>query len=444
MAPRWEDEDEPEGGSPEEMPVSRGARARSMGSLAVGLGSTLLKAGGKSLLSGAGDRRSIWQEAHKEGALQVFTTLGRMRGIAAKIGQMLTTSPGGLPDEYVERLLDLTNQVPPMHYSLIKTRIFQELGKSPTDLFASFEKQPIAAASLGQVHKAKLKDGTDVAVKVQYPAIDDTLRADIDNVRLLLKPLKLATGLTNLEELIAEVEARFGEETDYVREAANTERLTALFAPEKEIVFPRVHHALSTKRVLTMDFLEGKDLRTFLEGAPPRELKVKLGLLLLRFTWLQEFVHGVLHVDPNPGNYLFRADGTLGVLDFGNVQVFHPDFPRKLRVLLRAGMEGDRAKIDDALVDAGMVAPGAAQDVWTFYRQLTDIWARPFKVRPFDFADRSYLREMIHLQRGLGGENGWTVPAEWIFIGRNFLGLAYILSRLEVKEDLAGLIEEVL
>jgi aarF domain-containing kinase len=421
-------------GAGDELPRSRSTRALEMGTLGVKLAGNLLRAGALGLVATGLRRDQVWKDAHGAGAAMMVETLGKMRGVAAKFGQLLAQRPGSLPEEYIEAMLALADRAPAMSYSLIKTQIIGQLGRSPAELFASFDKTPLAAASLGQVHRATLADGTALAVKVQYPAIGETLDADFANLGVLVGLLERIGSWTDIRDAFAEVRERLTEELDYRREAANTRRFAALFEGQPYVI-PRVHDALSTEKVLTLDFVDGKNLRDYLATDPPQERRNHFGRLLMRATWYAEFEHAVLHVDPNPGNYLFRDDGRLGILDFGCVKEFRPGFLAGLKQLMTASTyQGDR-ELDDALVACGLARPDATAGPREFFRTMSRSWAEPCTVETFDFGHRPYLERLVALQQVMLGKGPEvSLSPDWIFFGRQVVGITYLLYKLGVND----------
>lgn len=425
--------DDPAGGRIEdELPATRTGRMAEFGRLGLSLVSSAVRAGARGFVGGFGNREQALTEAHRAGAAVLLRSLGRLRGSAAKIGQFLAQRPGTLPDEYIEAMLTLADKVPAMSAPTVDMQVSNELGKLPRALFATFERHPIAAGSFGQVHLASLRDGTKVVVKVQYPAVEDALAADLANLEMVLPALEKLANRNDLPGLVAELRERLMEELDYQREAENCRQFRKFFA-DQPMVIPRVHDAFSTARVLTLDFVEGDSIETYLARAPSLDERNRAALLLLRFHFASVLEHGLLHVDPNPGNYLFRQDGSIGIVDFGCVKRFSPDFGELLREIYRAAAEGTDRAIDDVLVECGMFLPDLEDRFREPMRQLARLWAKPCNTPNFDFGDRQYLDELTNLQHQLAREGAVKVPPEWLFYSRQVLGCSYLLYRLGGK-----------
>jgi aarF domain-containing kinase len=204
-----------------------------------------------------------------------------------------------------------------MHYSLIREYLSDELGGDPEDIFASFEKTAFAAASLGQVHRAQLKSGEDVAVKIQYPGIANTIRADMRNLQALLFPLRLTKDWDNLRDQLTEIRETFLAETDYEVEARSLTTARGVFAPEEGILVPRVYQEHSTSRVLTMEYIGGRSFYDFLATRPSQELRDQFGTKIYRANSALLNRASLHYADVHQGNYLFLEDGRLGCVDFG-------------------------------------------------------------------------------------------------------------------------------
>ena len=411
------------------LPATRTGRAVEFGRLGMSLVSSVLRAGTRRLIATRGDRERAWSSAHRAGASVLLASLGRLRGTAAKMGQFLAQRPGTLPDEYLEAMLSLTDQVPAMSTATIEAQIHAELGRTPRTLFAHFERRPMAAGSFGQVHRATTHDGAEVVVKVQYPAVDEALASDLANLELFLPAFERLTDRDDVREMVDELRERLTEELDYQQEAENCRQFRELFAKEP-FVIPEVHDSLSTNRILTMGFVEGESLSDYLASNPRLATRNRATALLLRFHFASVLEHDMLHVDPNPGNYLFREDGMLGVIDFGCVKRFPPEFSDHVRAVYRAAADGRARTIDRALVQCGMFDRSLPVEHRRPMRSLVRLWAKPGMTPNFDFADRSYLDELTQLQHQLMREGAVRVPPEWLFYSRQVLGYSYLFHRL--------------
>jgi hypothetical protein len=207
---------------------------------------------------------------------------------------------------------------------LIREQLINELGDDPENVFAEFDPQATAAASLGQVHRARLKTGEEVAVKIQYPGIARTIRADVRNLAAIFAPLRLTKDWASVKLQLEEIRVLLERETDYETEASNQREARALFSEDDGIIVPRIYDQLSTKRVLTMDFIDGMSANEALASNPPQELLDVWGARNVR-ACLRMFYHRRLYTDPHPGNFIFLADGRIGFIDFGAVRPLNDD-----------------------------------------------------------------------------------------------------------------------
>jgi predicted unusual protein kinase regulating ubiquinone biosynthesis (AarF/ABC1/UbiB family) len=271
---------------------------------------------------------------------------------------MLSMRTDLFPSEALERLAVVQSQVPPMPWDRVRAVLVEELGAAPEERFARFETEAFAAASLGQVHRATLRDGSRVAVKIQYPGVAETVRQDLKNVRALVKAMTAIVRDVmrqdfDREEVVRELEARLQEELDYEREAANVALFRRLYADDSEVVIPRVHTSLCTRRVLTLELLDGYPLNDILAPGVDAELKAWVAEKLFRMLWRQMLEFGVLHADPHPGNYLVTHHPRIGLLDFGSVRIFEPEIRRGYLRLGRAILAHDDVEIAGACRDLG-------------------------------------------------------------------------------------------
>jgi aarF domain-containing kinase len=284
-------------------------------------------------------------ETNLRSALRTVEAMGYLRGAVMKVGQALAMFPQLVPEEFAELLGTLHFEAPPMHFSLVREHLASELGHDPEDHFASFEPEAFAAASLGQVHRGWLPSGEQVAVKVQYPGIARTIRADIANLRRLLFPLRLSKDWDSLNAQFGEVQAVLESETDYEQEAASLREARATFHEEDGIIVPRVFEQYSTRRVLTMEYLEGRHIEAFLKTNPSQELRNQFGERILRASLRLYFSRRMLYSDFNPGNLLFREDGLLGWIDFGGLRRFSDAERSLLRQVHETMCSSDRSQV---------------------------------------------------------------------------------------------------
>jgi predicted unusual protein kinase regulating ubiquinone biosynthesis (AarF/ABC1/UbiB family) len=377
-------------------------------------------------------------ETHLRAALKMLRTMGYLRGAATKLGQALANFPGLVPDQIVETLERLHFEAPPMHFALLREQVCDELGCDPEEAFAKFEPRAFAAASLGQVHRAVLKSGQDVAVKIQYPAIGRSVRSDFRNLSAFLLPLRLGRGWEPVKAQLEEVRHVIEQETDYEREAQWQGRARSLFHEDDLILVPRVHNELSTRRVLTMDYLEGVHIQAFLADDPPQDVRDHFGSLIVKAADRLHYAGRLLYADPHPGNYLFRADGRLGFLDFGCVRPYTDrewESNRLGDLAIRGGDEDVVRAVRSSLglaegeeFDPDLLALNVAFGRW--------IWRPYWHDGPFDFGDSGYLREGVDYFAAIGRSR---IPAPWLpmnaFLARWFFGMAGMLYRLRARVD---------
>jgi predicted unusual protein kinase regulating ubiquinone biosynthesis (AarF/ABC1/UbiB family) len=271
----------------------------------------------------ASGRRQALRRRH---AKQVREKLQDLRGPIMKVGQVLSMQTHFLGAEMVEELSALQMHAPPMHPTLMRAQFKSAFGKYPEDAFHSFEAEPFAAASLGQVHWAVTKAGEEVAVKIQYPAMREAIESDFSALRAAGFAARLSGHLQ--ESVIREAERGILEETDYEKEAKNIEHFRKALEPLEFMRLPKVHYDLSASQVLTMSRVPGLRLQDFLKTSPAQELRDRLGTGLTRLFFFQLFRVQALHADPHPGNYLFNNDGTIGLVDFGCVKYLKPEVVR--------------------------------------------------------------------------------------------------------------------
>jgi predicted unusual protein kinase regulating ubiquinone biosynthesis (AarF/ABC1/UbiB family) len=372
-------------------------------------------------------------DAHVRNALRIVESSTELRGAFTKLVQMLSMRDDLFPTQALEVLATARASVPPMPYRMIRDQINAELGKPPERLFARFDREALAAASLGQVHRAELESGQAVVVKIQYPGVEQTVEEDLQNVRALLQALT-RLGRDVMRKRIdtagihRELEARLREELDYRQEAANIERFRALFADDEEIEIPEVFAELSTRRVLTMSFLEGYPLADVLAPGVDSELKDWVAIKYFRTVCRQILRFGVLHTDPQPANYLVTYHPRLGILDFGSIRVF----PEALRVsyvrLARAILAKDRKEMIAACRELDYVGDGDPPEAMIAI--LETLLEPLFEDRQYDFAHYRSLDKAMEVAT-VAVENGlYRTPGHRVFLVRALVGLEAYVKQL--------------
>lgn len=383
-------------------------------------------------------------ETHLRVALQLLAGMGYLRGAVMKAGQTLANLPGVVPDEIVETLEHLHFQAPPMHFSLLREHVCNELGGEPEEVFAEFDARAFAAASLGQVHRARLKSGEEAAVKVQYPGIGSTIRADFRNLFALMLPLRVSKDWENLKAQLEDLRRVLEWETDYEKEAEFQRKARALFREDDRIIVPRVFEQHSTRRVLTAERLSGVHVNDFLAGNPPQELRDHFGALLGR-AWYRLFFSGrVNYADLHPGNFLFQSDGRLGLLDFGCVRPFSDREWELMRLSMRA-VDGNHEDLVRYLKRSVALAEDASIDpehLRVLERLCAWSW-RPIRCREsFDFSNGQILSEGVEVFREMTRKRFTRGEPLCVFAARMFFGLFSMLYRLRARVPLRAIGEE--
>ncbi len=437
--------------TPADNAVPRGRLRRTM-PLA---GFTARAAGGRlvaGLREKAGSRGAV-ERFHERTAERYTELLGHSKGALMKAGQILSMidadaigNTGFAP--YQQALARLRADAPPMSRGLVRTVLADELG-SGIECFAEFDGEPIAAASVGQVHRAVLQDGRAVAVKVQYPGVAQAIRDDLANTELLITFMRLgaaALGLAaDIRAMAAEITARISEEVDYRHEAAMITAFADLLRGHPFIRIPEVVPEASSDQVLTMTYLDGMDWDAAQHA--DQDLRNTWAEAVFRFINSGSRHGNLVQVDPHPGNFLFNPDGTVGCLDFGCVQTF-PERPRWLFLaLMHAGMEGRYDDCRDLMLQMGLISAESALSDENLRRIVADMTHATTQPQPVTYTPEHMARS---LRAFLGDQNSarMTVTREFVFLPRLQIAFDHIATGLRatvpvrsILEDLSGIAE---
>jgi len=384
------------------------------------------------------------------GAADLAGALGGLKGPIMKVAQLMATVPDLLPPEYAAELTKLQSDAPPMGWAFVKRRMMAELGPDWQQRFASFEHKPAAAASLGQVHRARAHDGTALACKLQYPDMQSAVEADLQQLEWLFAIHRLMDPAIDTTEIAGEIGERIREELDYQREAKHVALYRAMLAATPEVRVPRVWPALSTRRLLTLDWLDGN--RLLVHKGDDIAARNRLAVALFKAWWHPFSRYGVIHGDPHLGNYTaFIEDGApqgINLLDYGCIRIFPSRFVGGVVDLYHGLLKGD-----DALVVH-------AYETWGFRRlsrELVDtlnIWARFIYGPLLDDRERTIAdgvkpseygrREAFRVHRALKEKGPVRVPREFVFMDRAAIGLGGVFLHLAAKLNYYRLFNEAI
>lgn len=432
MAERDDDADRPEP-TPELEALPEGALTRGFKLGRAVLGAVGRAASGRLL----GDKTDGAQAGERLAA-----TLGQMKGLSMKLGQMLSYVDLELSPGLRKALSGLQQQSAPMKPELVARIVEEDLGEPPHRLFADWEEHSFAAASIGQVHRARLRDGTEVAVKVRYPAIARIVRDDLKNLELVRRLFTRAAPELDMEGLMAELRERSLEECDYRQEARNQGSFRRFFAGREGVIIPEVHEQYSSERVLTTELIHGRRFHEFSAQASQSD-RDRAAHVIHDFAFRSIYEMGALNCDPHPGNYLFTSRG-VAFLDFGCVRRFSDDLVGTWRTMVRSALERDLEVFRDAVVRMGLAGPSGPFDFEAHYRQYLHL------IRPWLTTDAMSLTPafVASTYRMLLVSNPnrarLRMPRELLFANRLQWGLYSVLaelrSTLSLRQAILGIL----
>jgi predicted unusual protein kinase regulating ubiquinone biosynthesis (AarF/ABC1/UbiB family) len=391
------------------------------------------------------DRRAELEEGYAiKSAEDVARVLGGMKGAVMKLGQLLSFVADGLPPQAQEALATLLADAPPMSPRLAADVVRRELGADPERVFLDWSDVPVAAASIGQVHRAVTRDGRVVAVKVQYPGIAAAIRGDLDNAQMLYNFIA-ALRLKNLDvdAIVNELRTRMVEELDYTLEAANQAELASLYRDHPFVRIPEVVPELSTRRVLTSEWIDGQRWEEFLAASTEAD-RQRAAEIVYRFYQGSVHRYGLFNGDPHPGNYLFQ-DGTITFIDFGLVKRWSPGEWDSLAPLLDAVLADDPDRTVAAMVEAGFLPPDhgvPVQRVWEYVsRPYVPLLSERFRY------SQGWVRDALQTLVDVPGHYRDLVaklnmPASFVILDRVVWGVSGVLGRLEAEAGWRAIVEE--
>lgn len=395
-------------------------------------------------------------EFHTGNAQRYADLLGDMKGAVMKIGQILSyVEVDAIPERYREmyrRSFEaLLADAPPMDVDVLDEVVEQELGAPAKEVFVWFSPEPLAAASIGQVHEARIDDATRVAVKIQYPGVAEAIESDLSNSELLATVFRLGQSMmgglaprADLRTMVGELRERVSEELDYSLEAKNQEFFRRLYEGHPYIRVPQVYSEYSTERVLTMEYVDGKRWAEALQA--PQDLRLHWAEVIYRFAFSSLDRFAVFNADPHPGNYLFHDDGTVTFLDFGCVKLMPHDQQVRNIELIRATCDGRAADLKRVLIEAGFLAPDDDADPERILEWLGGAMGY-LKKRPYRFTHEDVAFYLRRVYDALGEWRDivkrFTMPKDNVVLTRIDLGLWSIMADLGGTQDWLGIGEEM-
>lgn len=426
------------------VPTGRMQRLWSLGTLQAQVAAAYLAWWLKSGFQDADARARGLEETHVAAALAVLARMGYLRGAVMKLGQVLAHWPDVLPGAFVDVLGRLHSEAPPMHFALVREVLQSELGDDPRRVFAEFDTEAFAAASLGQVHLARLADGRRVAVKVQYPDIARTIRSDLANLRAAAFPARLSGDWENLVAQFDAIRRMLELELDYLAEARHTRRARATLQDVEGVVVPEVIEARSGPRVLVTEYLDGRHLDAWLATRPSQAERDLQGARIATAGFRLWYSGRTVYADPHPGNFLFLRDGRVGLIDFGCMHDFTAEEFDYVMEVERAFDSGDRARLHAALAAGCELEPEqlAGERLEKMLAYCDWLWAPNRGDEPFDFGAPDQFRPGVELYGELARRRWTRSKPVNVWLTKVFFGERAMLTHLGARVPYGRLMRE--
>ena len=428
------------------VPSGRFSRVASFSQLVGGVAGGMMAEGARRISSGESisARDLILTPGN---ARRLADRLSHLRGAAMKMGQMISMDAGDfLPAELSQILATLRDQASFMPTRQLDKVLKEQWGNDWRRQFKWFNPRPIAAASIGQVHKAMTREGQELAIKVQYPGVAKSIDSDVDNVMTLLRVAGFAPPELEIDRLLSAAKKQLHEEADYHREGEQMELYRKRLEGEQGFVVPRLHQELTREHILAMSYEEGSSIEVLDEEPPEQRNAVMTRLMRLVARELFEF--GVMQTDPNFANYRYRREtGEIVLLDFGACREVDPDVSNGYRAMLEAGLEGKREDVLKATIDSGFMMPIVAEKHPDRVNRMIDIVIGEMREdKPFDFGDRAFVPLLREEGYAIAQDKDtWAFPPiETLFVQRKVSGTALLGARLKAQVNIRRMVEDVL
>lgn len=420
------------------IPTSKVQRSSKFVTTGFKIGGNYIKHYSKKLFNPDMDK----SELNEDNATDIYQSLSELKGSALKVAQMLSMDKNLLPQAYVDKFTQSQYNAPPLSGPLIVQTFRKYFGKTPDKIYDKFNQKSTNAASIGQVHEAVL-NGKKLAVKIQYPGVADSISSDLK----LVKPFAfriLGISGKELDVYMNEVEERLLEETDYELEVRRSVEFSTACSVLNNVVFPDYYPELSSKRIITMGWLEGKHLKEFLQTNPTQQLRNQIGQALWDFYNFQQHELRAVHADPHPGNFLITPGGKLGIIDFGCIKEMPEDFYYPFFSLTASNLMDNKEETIKAFRLLDMIhptdTPAQVEFYHKMYKQMIGLFAKPYINDHFDFGETAFFDNLYSFGEQVSKMPEFKQPRgvkHFIYVNRTNFGLYNILHELkaEVKTD---------
>lgn len=381
------------------------------------------------------------EELHNSNAEDIYNSLSQLKGSALKVAQMMSMDKNILPRAYQDKFTMAQYSAPPLSYPLVVKTFMKYFGKTPDQLYDSFTKSAVNAASIGQVHQAT-KEGKKLAVKIQYPGVADSVSSDLKLVRPFALRL-LNMNEKELDHYMEEVEGKLIEETDYELEVQRSLEISQACSHIDGLTFPGYYKEMSSARIITMDWIDGKHIREWLETNPSQEDKNRVGQSLWDFYHHQ--VHNLqqVHADPHPGNFIIQNDGKLGIIDFGCVKILPEDFYKGYFSLIKKDLLINEDELNEIFYNLEFISDKDTdlekEYFKNIFKEMISLLGKPFHVDSFDFANDSYFEQIFMLGDRISNDKMFKKSRQargsrhGLYINRTYFGLYNLLNQLQAN-----------
>lgn len=395
----------------------------------------------------AGERYLGFDIDRGKHAADLRKALGGLKGPIMKVAQILSTIPDALPPEYADELASLQADAPAMGWLFTRRRMASELGADWQEKFASFSRDAVSAASLGQVHQATSLDGNKLAVKLQYPDMQSAIEADLRQLKLLFQLYERYDSAISTRDIYDELSDRLKEELDYRREAANLKLYSYMLRDESVVTLPEYVPELSTDRLLTMSWLDGTRVMPFLDTNPSQKTRNEIAKNMFRVWYVPFYYYGVIHGDPHLGNYSLRDDNTINLMDFGSIRLFRPQFVAGVIELYKALRDQNRDQAVDAYENWGFTGLDneaiSVLNMWAefIYAPLLEDTVRPIQEMRNGKAGRELAGKVHQELKRIGGIKP---PREFVLMDRAAVGLGSVFMHLGAEVNWHNLFHDLI